>query len=176
LVAAVVLSVIWVGGDTLVTRLESVPGELSVEGAPERTGARRIEIWRATWRLIRANPVAGVGFGGYWAAIPMYRDASGEWTPEQAHNDYLELLASGGLIGAALGTWFLVALIRLAPERLHATDSYRRATCLGALAGLFGAAVHSLFDYGLHFTINALVFTVLIAIAVVNGRVEKQAA
>ncbi|MDQ3173638.1 MAG: O-antigen ligase family protein, partial [Acidobacteriota bacterium] len=175
LVAAVVLSVIWVGGDTLVTRLESVPGELSVESAPERTGARRIEIWRATWRLIRANPVAGVGFGGYWAAIPMYRDASGEWTPEQAHNDYLELLASGGLIGAALGTWFIVALIKLARERLHTTDSYRRATCLGALAGLFGVAVHSLFDYGLHITINAFVFTVLIAMAVVNGRVEKEA-
>jgi len=105
----------------------------------------------------------------------MYRDASGEWTPEQAHNDYLELLASGGLIGAALGTWFIVALFKLAWERLHTTDSYRRATCLGALAGLFGAAVHSLFDYGLHITINAFVFTVLIAMAVVNGRVEKGA-
>ncbi|MBA3356580.1 MAG: O-antigen ligase family protein [Pyrinomonadaceae bacterium] len=174
LVVAVVLSVIWVGGDTLVTRLESVPGELSVESTPERTGARRIEIWRATWRLIRANTVAGVGFGGYRAAIPEYRDASGEWTPEQAHNDYLELLASGGLIGAAFGTWFLVALIRLARERLRTTDSYRRATCLGGLAGLFGVAVHSLFDYGLHITINAFVFTVLIAIAVVNGRVENK--
>ncbi len=175
LLAAVVLGVIWVGGDTLVTRLESVPGELSVESTPERTGARRIEIWRATWRSIRANPVAGVGFGGYWAAIPAHRDASGEWTPEQAHNDYLELLASGGLIGAALGTWFIVALIRVARDRLQATDAYRRATCLGALTGLFGAAAHSLFDYGLHITINAFVFTVLIAIAVVNGRVEKKA-
>ncbi|MBA3569150.1 MAG: O-antigen ligase family protein [Pyrinomonadaceae bacterium] len=175
LVAAVVLSVIWVGGDTVVNRLKSVPGELSVEGTAERTGASRIEIWRATWQSITANPVAGVGFGGYWVAIPAYRDASGEWTPEQAHNDYLELLASGGLIGAALGTWFIVALFKLAWERLHTTDSYRRATCLGALAGLFGVAVHSLFDYGLHITINAFVFTVLIAIAVVNGRVEKEA-
>jgi len=175
LVAAVVLGIVWVGGDTLVTRLESVPGELSVEATPERTGARRIEIWRATWRSIRANPVAGVGFGGYWAAIPAYRDASGEWTPEQAHNDYLELLASGGLIGVAIGTWFIAVLIRRARKRLHATDSYRRATCVGALAGLFGAAVHSLFDYGLHITINALVFTVLVAIAVANGRVETKA-
>lgn len=176
MVAAVVLSVMWVGGDALVTRLESVPGELSIGSTAERTGARRIEIWSDTWRLIRANPLAGVGFGGYWAAIPAYREASGEWTPEQAHNDYLELLASGGLIGFAIGTWFIVVLIRRARKRMHAIDSYRRATCVGALAGLFGAAVHSLFDYGLHITINALVFTVLVAIAVVNGRLETKAA
>jgi len=176
LVVAVTIGVFYVGGDPLVNRLETVPGELSVDDTGERRGARRIEIWRATWQLIKANPVAGVGFGGYWAAIPAYHDASGVWTPEQAHNDYLELLASGGLIGAALGTWFIVALIRLARERLRATDSFRRAACLGALAGLFGVAVHSLFDYGLHITTNALVFTVLVAIAVMDSRVEKRAA
>jgi O-antigen ligase len=175
LVVAVSIGVVYVGGDPLMNRLETVPGELTAGDTTERTGARRIEIWHATWQLIKANPVAGVGFGGYWVAIPAYHDASGVWTPEQAHNDYLELLASGGLIGAALGTWFIVALIRRARERLQATDSFRHAACLGALAGLCGVAVHSLFDYGLHITINALVFTVLIAIAVVDGRFEKTA-
>ncbi len=176
LVAAVSIGVIWVGGDSLMNRLETVPGELTTGDTSERSGTRRIEIWRATWQLIKANPVAGIGFGGYWVAIPAYRDASGMWTPEQAHNDYLELGASGGLIGAALGAWFIVAFINRAREPLRTTDSFRRAACLGALAGLFGVAVHSLFDYGLHITINALVFTVLMTIAVADGRVEKKAA
>jgi len=176
LVAAVSIGVIWVGGDSLMNRLETVPGELATGNSSERSGTRRIEIWRATWQLIKANPVVGIGFGGYWAAIPAYRDASGMWTPEQAHNEYLELAASGGLIGAALGAWFIVVFIKRAREPLRTIDSLRRAACLGALTGLCGVAVHSLFDYGLHISINALVFTVLITIAVADGRVEKKAA
>lgn len=176
LVGAVAVGVAYVGGDPLVKRLETVSGELGANATGGRDGTRRIEIWRATWQLIKDNPIAGVGFGGYWAAIPAYHDASGMWTPEQAHNDYLELLASGGLIGAALGTWFVVALIRSAREGLQTADTYRRAACLGALTGLFGVAVHSLFDYGLHIMINALLFTVLVAIAVMDGRVERKAA
>ena len=62
--------------------------------------------------MFKANPVSGVGLGGYWAAIPAYHDASGSLTPQEAHNDYLELLASGGIVGAAFGGWFLFVLAK----------------------------------------------------------------
>jgi hypothetical protein len=41
---------------------------------------------------------------------------------------------------------------------------------MGALIGIFGVAVHSLVDFGLHVTINALVLTALVVIA--TARVE----
>ncbi len=110
----------------------------------------------------------GAGFGGYWMAVPEYHDASGSFVPQQAHNDYLELLASGGLIGAILGVWFVFALIRSARKTLRAGNSFRRASALGALAGLFAVAVHSLVDFGLHITVNALIFTALIVIAILK--------
>ncbi len=135
-------------------------------GLDIRVNTRRKQIWASTWQLIKANPIAGVGFGGYWIGITKYHDASGTSTPQEAHNDYLELLASGGLIGAALVAVFIVIFLKRARRNLHSRDPFRRAACLGALTGIFGVAVHSFVDFGLHITINALVFGVLIIIAV----------
>lgn len=161
LVLAVAVSVVWIGGDQLASRFEGVQGDPNIEAIETRQGESRKEVWRATWSLIKDNPLAGVGFGGYWAVIPKYHDASGELTPQQAHNDYLEILASGGVIGAALCAWFIYALLMAARVQLRAKDNFRRAAAFGALVGLFGVAVHSLFDFGLHITVNALVFVIL---------------
>jgi O-antigen ligase len=125
--------------------------------------------------MIKDHPLMGVGFNGYWAAIPQYHNASGELTPQQAHNDYLELLASGGLIGVALAGWFLFLFVKGARRSFQSKDSFRRAASMGATAGLFGVAVHSVVDFGLHVTINALIFTALVVIALADRRVEDQA-
>lgn len=167
LVALVSVAVVWVGGERVVSNLSTVGEELAAQDAEAATrwNTRRVDIWRATWEMFKDHPVAGVGMGGYWAAIPQYHDASGEYTPQQAHNDYLELLASGGLLAAALLLVFAFLLMRRARTTLRSTDAFRRAATLGALAGLFGVAVHSLFDFGLHMTANAALFAALVAIA-----------
>ncbi|MBC8030758.1 MAG: O-antigen ligase family protein [Pyrinomonadaceae bacterium] len=174
LVATVSIGIVWVGGDSLLGRLEVIPGEVSSRDAGARWGDRRIDIWRASWQLVKAQPVAGVGMGGYWTAITAHHDASGEMTPQRAHNDYLELLASGGLIGVALAAWFVVGLIRPVRRRLRSNDRFRRAATLGALVGFCGVAVHSLVDFGLHTTINAVIAIVLLAIATADVAPEKQ--
>lgn len=165
LVAGVLLGTIWLGGDQLATRIEESRNELSADTAGLRQGVSRNEIWQATWKMIVAHPVLGVGMGGYWAAIPAYHDASGTMTPQEAHNDYLELLASGGLVGLALGGWFAVIVFVRTRENMRARNRFRRAACLGAAIGIAGVAVHSLVDFGLHAIVNALVFTTLIVIA-----------
>jgi O-antigen ligase len=175
LVATVLIGALWIGGDALTSRLETVSSEVTAESDAGNEGVRRKEIWQATWKMIKDHPLAGVGFNGYWAAIPQYHNASGELTPQQAHNDYLEVLASGGLIAVALVGWFLVLLVKGARRSFQSKDSFRRAASMGAAAGLFGVAVHSVVDFGLHVTINALVFTALVVVAVAAGRVEDQA-
>jgi O-antigen ligase len=164
LVIAVILGVIWIGGDPLVSNIESASSELQATQSELREGSRRRDIWRASWRMFKANQIVGAGLGGYWAAVPQYHDASGKMTPQQAHNDYLELLASGGLIGAAIGIWFLTLLIQRLRLAVRAHDSLYRAAAGGATIAAVGVAVHSLFDFGLHITINALIFFALLAI------------
>src|SRR5205085_7869062 len=166
---------VWLGGDLLVARMAALPGEMVVSGDGEaHAGVRRVEVWQTTWQLIKSSPVVCTGFGGYWVAVANFHDASGKWTPEAAHNDYLELLASGGLIGAALGAWFIVAFIRCAARALRSPERFQRAACAGALTGLCGVAAHSFVDFGLHVTINAQFFVVLIVVATLDVRRKGQ--
>ncbi|PYS49860.1 MAG: hypothetical protein DMF68_08815 [Acidobacteria bacterium] len=166
LIVLLTISVFWIGGDPLAEKVGQ--DELTTESG--KFTERRIDLWRETWPLIKANPIAGVGFGAYWVSIDEYLNRSGKMKPYQAHNDYLDLLASGGIIGVALACWFVVAVIRRAREHLRSTDPFRRAACFGALLGLFGVAVHSLVDFTLQITINAVIFIALIVIATVDVR------
>lgn len=165
LISGVLVGTVWLGGDPLARRIEESRNELSLETDELRQGVSRNEIWRVTMRMFAANPILGVGMGGYWAAVPAFHDASGRMTPQEAHNDYLELLASGGLIGLAIGVWFAVAVFRRTRENLRSPNHFRRAICFGALIGITGVAIHSLVDFGLHMIVNALAFTTLVVLA-----------
>ncbi|MFS8084222.1 MAG: O-antigen ligase family protein [Acidobacteriota bacterium] len=170
LIGLVAYGVGWVGGEPVVSNFQNAASDFSQQEMENNTNSSRKEIWSATWQMIKANPLAGLGFGGYWVGITRYHHASGEITPQQAHNDYLELIASGGLIACLLGIWFGASIVKKARERLRSPDPYYRAACLGALAGMFGVAVHSFVDFGLHITINALLLFGLFVIAVQNDQ------
>lgn len=149
-----------------------VAGTFWVDNSNTLDGASRNDIWRATLKMFAANPVLGVGLGGYWIGITAYHDASGRMVPQEAHNDYLELLSSGGVIGFAIGVWFAVAVIRIVRKNLFADRGFPRAARLGAVLGLAGVAAHSLVDFGLHIIVNAVVFVTLIMIATTNKVVD----
>jgi O-antigen ligase len=166
--AIVAVGVIWIGGAPLVASLEAVPGEVGEQTDNSRWAVRRWDIWPATLDLIKDHPVAGVGFGGFWMSITEYHNASGEMTPQEAHNDYLEFAASGGLVGLALGAWFLYVFIRAARKHLRGRDRFVRAAKCGALLGLSGVAVHSTLDFGLHIPINAVLFITLVVLSTIE--------
>ncbi len=159
----------WVGGEPVVSNFQAADIDFSQQGMYNHANSSRKEIWSATWQMIKAHPLAGAGFAGYWIGITRYHNASGEVTPQEAHNDYLDLLASGGLIGAALVLWFVAAFVRKTARRLRSPDPFCRAAAVGALTGIFAIAIHSFADFGLHVTVNALVLTALIIIAVQNS-------
>ena len=165
LVAGVLAGTFWVGGDRLATNFEATTREFNTDVATTRDGASRNEIWRASLKMFAAHPILGVGLGGYWIGITRYHDASGRMTPQEAHNDYLELLSSAGVIGFAIGVWFVMAVVREVRTNLSVDNGFMRAVRFGAVLGLAGVAAHSLVDFGLHIMINALVFLTLIMIA-----------
>ena len=174
LVGGVLIGTLWLGGDQLATRIEDSRTEFSATMDEARQGVSRKEIWRVTLRMFAANPLVGVGMGAYWTAVPRYHDASGRMTPQEAHNDYLEVLASGGLVAVAILCWFAVVLFRRTKENVLSSNRFRRTICFGAAIGIAGVAIHSIFDFGLHLIINAVVFTTLVAIATSKTQWNKR--
>jgi O-antigen ligase len=172
LLFALGLAAVWIGGGRLMGKIENLRSQVGAQKTGNRHFPRRNEMWWATWQMIKEHPIAGTGFGGYWLAIPRYFDASGFALLQQAHNDYLELLASGGIIAIAAAALFGGLFIKRARECLRSSDPFRRSACFGALAGLCGVALHSFIDFGLHITSNALAFVALIAIAAAHVRTD----
>lgn len=132
----------------------------------------RAHFWSVTLDIIRAHPLVGTGLGAFGVVYTRYDSRNGLFRLEQAHNDYLQVLSDGGVIGALLGLFFIVALFRMGFARRQSKDPFRRGVATGALAGCFAVLVHSFFDFTLHTTSNALLFLVLAALATLNGRVE----
>jgi len=153
--------VLWLGGERLAERLSQ-----QERGQRTPDGTTRDEVWRSTMNLIKKHPIIGSGFGTYFVAITEFQTGSGRIKVEQAHNDYLDLLANGGVVAVVLAACFVGLVIWQARPRLQSRDRFRRAVCLGALAGILGVAVHSTVDFGLQVTGIGVVFASLVVIAV----------
>jgi O-antigen ligase len=163
------VGVFWMGGERFSGRLRE---GISQEQSDTIDNLTRTAVWQSSWSLIKDNIWTGVGFGNYFLAIPQYQTGAGRLKLEQAHNDYLDLIANGGILAAALAAWFAVILSLRVRSRLISRDPYRRAACLGAVAGILSVGVHSTVDFGLQTTGIAIVFAALIVIATADSRAE----
>lgn len=157
LLVAIVGGAIFVGGETSLTRVAETAATQDVT-----TG--RANIWRVTLDVIGSSMPFGVGFGGLGVAYTQSDSMSGLERVEQAHNDYLQVLADAGLAGLAIGVFFLWQLVRLGRDSLKIGNRYRRGIAFGALAGIFAILVHSVFDFVLHTTAVSVLFLMLVSL------------
>lgn len=160
-----IFTVAFVGGDTVVRRIERIQGEIQITEEPQ---LNRVGIWQITGQMIKERPLLGFGFGGYAAAFPAFDDSGGKWNVQQAHNDYLEVLANGGLVAFVLFGIFAVIVVRRALRNFKSDDPLVRSSCFGALIGMFGVMIHNVVDFGLHMMVNALIFVSLVVISTVR--------
>jgi len=143
----------------------------TVNAADPTTG--RAHFWNVTLDVIKNHPILGSGLGSFSVIYTRYDSGNGRYRLEQAHNDYLQTLADGGIVGGLLGLSFLIILFGRGFARRNTDDKFRRVVATGALAGCFAVLVHSAFDFTLHTTANALLFLVLAAMATLDRRVDE---
>src|SRR6185436_3900509 len=155
-----------VGGPGVFNRLLG-----TVNAADPTTG--RAHFWNVTLDVIKHHPLIGAGLGSFGVIYTRYDSRNGMYRLEQAHNDYLQILADAGIVGGLLGLSFLIILFSRGFARRNTDDKFRRGVATGALAGCFAVLVHSAFDFTLHTTSNALLFLVLAAMATLDRRVDE---
>ncbi len=171
--AVVLLLVLWIGYEPLAKRFN-----LLRQGSGEYSLVTRTEYWRGAWRMIQDHPLTGVGLGAFPTAYPAYgRSSVKNERLEHTHNDYLQLLTDAGLVGGLIGLWFLFELfrgLRRQFQQLERTRNNDRSLMLGGYVALLGIAVHSFLDFNLQIAANALLFLLIVALAVSAPTVGKR--
>jgi len=166
LIAVLIGGSLALGGPSVFNRLVG-----SANAADPTTG--RSHFWNVTLDVIKAYPLIGSGLGSFGVIYTRYDSRNGFYRLEQAHNDHLQTLADGGIVGGLLGLAFLWLLFRKGFARRETEDKFRRGVATGALAGCFAVLIHSFFDFTLHTTANALLFLILAGLATQDGRVSQ---
>jgi O-antigen ligase len=161
---AILGSLFLVGSEGLVRNLSQSQREVQGELPASERFSRR-DIWRATGQLIQEHPLLGVGLGAFPFAYTKYDPSSGAQRVEQAHNDYLQIVADAGAAGGAIALVFLVLLFTRGFRAAQTRNRPKRALVLGALTGCFAIAVHSFVEFNLQITANAQMFLALCVLA-----------
>jgi O-antigen ligase len=156
--------VVWVGSDPVIMRFENLGQEYS------QTGQNRVSIWRDTLKLIQGHPLIGTGLGTFSVAYTSVQTAFLNLFVDHAHCDYLQVVSELGLPGGILvfGSifWMLVRAVR---RYRRAESRFDTAVCLGCIGSIAAILFHSLADFNLYIPANALVFTVMLALAWMEG-------
>ena len=187
---ALLLLVILAGGGTVfVTNyLSKTLSYIHRVEAPGDSGqlnlAVRLDIWTAAEQMWRDHFWWGVGPAHYDYRFREYRPESVQADPDRAHNDYLNLLADWGAVGGIIVFTGMVAFgaglrktwkyVRPSENDFGRGMSNRFAFFLGASAGLFVLAVHSVVDFNLHIPANAILGVTLLALLSSNLRLATE--
>jgi O-antigen ligase len=156
---AALAMIAWIGAGKAIERFSNLPQN-------DITMSRRFSMVRGAGDIIRDHPLLGSGLGTLVVAYPRHETAYDGKVVEHAHNDYVELLAEGGLAGGICGLAFLILLYRRARKSFETEQGhFSRALHAGAIIALSGLLLHSFVDFNLHIPSNALLFLLQVHLA-----------
>lgn len=133
------------------------------------TTEQRLVVWKASLPLIRDFLVMGSGLGTFQHIFKPYKpDIPGYW--DHAHNDYIELLVEAGIIGFIAVAVFVFFILR----GLFKVDVKRNGIYLktAIISSIVTMLTHSFFDFNLHIPSNAIVFSIVLGLAVAFNRIR----
>jgi O-antigen ligase len=138
--------------------------------------AQRVAIWRDTLGVVRDFPAAGVGAGNFANAMRLYQTGDRTYFWNEAHDEYLQAAAEGGLLFAIPAVIALAALWRAGAHAFRHGALELRWMRLGAAAALLAVAVQSIWETGVTLPANGMLAAVAAAILVHSSRHRSHAA
>lgn len=155
----------WFGLDKLAQRLETTDAERE-----ERTF-----VFQNSLQTLQDFWLTGSGAGSYYSIFPNYRDNQSYFFYDFAHNDFLQFWIEYGLIGCL----FFVSIVILSFIKAIQAQQQRHTAILkgmgfAAMMGIMSIMIHSSTDFNLQIPANALLFTLLCAVACIAHSMEHQ--
>jgi hypothetical protein len=161
LIFVLVAVVSWVGFDQIATRFADVNVGSNYE---------RPAIWADTIRIVEDFWLTGTGLNTYGVSTLVYQTAAPEQHLREAHSDYLQLAAEGGVL---LGIPILLsglAYVHLLRKRFREDVGSIWWIRMGATIGLIAIALQSMVEFSLQMPGNAALFAVVAGLAIHDGR------
>jgi O-antigen ligase len=154
--AALVAGVAWRGPARVVSWFQD-----------DRNLLGRFDAWRDAWDVIQAFPMSGTGMNTFGDAMLVYQKRNAGFHMAQAHNDYLQLAAEGGLLVVVPALVAAVLLAHAIRQNLRAARPESRGYWIraGAAIGLVAVAVQEVVEFSLQIPVNAFLFATLAAAA-----------
>jgi len=161
-------AVLLLGGDAPLSRGIGLTTQADVSSG-------RLHFWSVGLQIFAAHPIIGAGLDAFGTAFPLYDTWNGNFRVEQAHNDYLQILADAGITGFLCVAAFIFLLFKQGFQKISAEHShFRRSVSVGAMAGCFGILIHSFFDFPLRTSSNAFFFLLFAVFATASIYFSKR--
>jgi O-antigen ligase len=146
--------------------LEGLTQRIVTTASGEFDATGRLAIWRETAGIVRDFPLLGTGAGTFADAMFVYQQSAREVLFNNAHDEYLQLQAEGGIALLIVSLAGIGLAAKAARARVAADFGAHRYLRIGACAGLAGIAIQSLWEAGLRAPANLLLAAIVAAIAV----------
>ena len=103
----------------------------------------RFYMWNGAMRIIRENPLIGVGTGGYQSVLKSIDSDPAVRAIAHPHNNFLFMTVSYGVIGLAVFLWFLWVTITSGWRYRRTVAGYMLLSVVGVLVatGLFNTQI-----------------------------------
>jgi O-antigen ligase len=138
----------------------------------ETSSQSRFIAWQGTLSAFRDFPIFGSGFGTFQHIFKAYQPETLRMYWAHAHNDYLEFLLELGIVGMGIaGIFFFVVARRIMKIRWKGGEGYLGAALFASIATM---AIHSVVDFNLHIPSNAMLFFMVLGLAVSSRRRDNQ--
>lgn len=110
----------------------------------------RVTLWGLSVDAWKNFPVFGSGLGTFREAFRLVQPRQFEGLVEQAHHDFLQLLVTGGALGALLGTVAALSLLAWLGSHWHRqTRTEERAFALAGFGALLSLLLHGLVEFNM---------------------------
>lgn len=147
----------------------------------------RLSTWRATWDMVQATPLTGMGFGSFQVIYQAYKrpdifymENLHNAETQHAENFFLEQWAVLGIFGLGLFLYLIFYQLKGAFKAFKRFENDKETTCnlLAALMASIAIYLHNLVDVSIYF-VSTMYFLALFNGVLFNlsyGRLEKKKA
>lgn len=136
----------------------------SEPGFEKGTIFSRIFIWEKTLKIVKENPITGVGLGNFKTNFLLYAEDRPKQIPlikevlEDVHNDFLEILVETGIIGFFIFIFLLFSIFKVSNSIIKKNKEYEKILTSGILCSIFGLLINSLASFPLKKPSTLLIF------------------